>query len=157
MARVSIYVPDDLKTRMDEVGDAVNWSEIARPAFQAVVANHEHRKGQNMITAIERLRASKQETVQSDRLAGHQDGRAWAEGTATYGDLRRLSRIEFPHDDYDGAYNALSNALDEKRELNRAELLGYCFGDEAAEVTEEYIGAFIEGAKEFFEEVRDQL
>jgi hypothetical protein len=156
MARVSIYLPDELKARMDEIGDAANWSEIARPAFQAVVANHEHRKGQNMITAIERLRASKQEAVQTDRLEGHQDGRAWAENSATYDDLLRLSNVEFLHDDYEGAYLALRNALDEKHELSRAQLQDYCFGEDA-HVTDEYVGAFIEGAKEFFEEVRDKI
>jgi hypothetical protein len=59
MAKLNLYVPDDLKARMDAVSDNVNWSEVARPAFQAAVANYEHRKGRNMTTAIERLRASK--------------------------------------------------------------------------------------------------
>jgi hypothetical protein len=33
MARVSIYVPVDLKARMDRVRDATNWSEVVRPAI----------------------------------------------------------------------------------------------------------------------------
>ena len=40
MARLSIYIPDDLKARMDGVGDTVNWSEVVRPAIQAAVAAH---------------------------------------------------------------------------------------------------------------------
>ena len=39
MARVTLYVPDDLKAAMDGV-DGVNWSEIARPAFITAIAGH---------------------------------------------------------------------------------------------------------------------
>lgn len=37
MARISIYVPDDLKALMDAAGDTINWSEVARPAFEAAL------------------------------------------------------------------------------------------------------------------------
>ena len=45
MARVSIYISDELKARMDKVGEAANWSGIVRPAILSEVASHEHRKG----------------------------------------------------------------------------------------------------------------
>ena len=67
MARITLYIPDDLKPRMDAVGDAINWSEVARPTILLALATHEHRKGQNMDTAIERLRASKEKGAQEDQ------------------------------------------------------------------------------------------
>jgi hypothetical protein len=114
MAKLNLYVPDDLKARMDAVSDNVNWSEVARPAFQAAVANYEHRKGRNMTTAIERLRASKQETVVSEEASGKAEGRRWAENYASYDDLRRVAKItaadlEAEH----GAYEALFATLGE--------------------------------------------
>src|SRR5207249_2974358 len=93
MARVSIYVPDELKARMDEVGDGVNWSEIVRPAIHSTIAEYQHRRSRNMQTAIERLRASKQEQVAEDEQSGVQDGRAWAESDASYRDLVRVSAL----------------------------------------------------------------
>jgi predicted transcriptional regulator len=41
MPRVTLYIPDDLKARMDEVSEAVNWSAIAQQAFRDVVINLE--------------------------------------------------------------------------------------------------------------------
>ncbi len=38
MARMTIYIPDDLKARMDEAGENTNWSEIAQKAFEAAVS-----------------------------------------------------------------------------------------------------------------------
>src|SRR4051812_27989218 len=42
MARVSIYVSDELKAEMDKAGDAINWSQIARPAFMAALMAQPH-------------------------------------------------------------------------------------------------------------------
>ena len=33
MARVSIYVPDDMKSEMDALEEKANWSNIAQQAF----------------------------------------------------------------------------------------------------------------------------
>src|SRR5262249_19619950 len=141
MARISIYVPDDLKSQMDGI-ERINWSEIARPAFEQAVATFEHQKGQTMDTAIERLRASKEAQSQNDFFAGQQDGRVWAQDTADYAELRRLSRIEFPGGDYRSAINALKKAIDPKDEMTIAEVLENCFG-EAEDVEDEYVAGFI--------------
>jgi hypothetical protein len=157
MARVSIYVTDDLKARMDGVGESVNWSEIVRPAIQAAIATQEHRRGQNMSTAIERLRASKQESAHRDEMEGREHGREWAETHASYDDLRRLAKIIFAPNDYRGAFSALSAAINPLDEMTAAEVKEYCFGNENEDITDEYVGAWIEGVQEFFEEVRDKL
>jgi predicted transcriptional regulator len=38
MARTSIYIPDELKSRMDKVSHIVNWSAIAQQAFEDLLA-----------------------------------------------------------------------------------------------------------------------
>jgi hypothetical protein len=149
MARLNIYVSDELKARMDEVGDDVNWSEVVRPAIHAAVANHEHRRSPSMNSAIERLRASKQEAVQEDTADGKRDGREWAEATAEYKELSRISKID------DSTLDNLWRAVDPN--LDESEFFKYVFGDIDEEPSEEYVEGFIEGAKEFFSEVRNKL
>ena len=41
MPKVTVYVPDDLKARMDAVGESVNWSGEAQKAFQCALAQLE--------------------------------------------------------------------------------------------------------------------
>lgn len=157
MARISIYVSDQLKKRMEPAGDAINWSEVARPSFEAAVATYQHEKDQTMSTAIERLRTSKQKTDQDNYFSGQQDGRTWARDTAEHADLLRLSRVHFPNEDYRGAIRALKAAIDPKDELGISEVCEYCFGDDNDRVSDDYVAGFIEGANEFFEGVKDQL
>ena len=78
MGKINLYLPDELKARMDAVGD-VNWSDIARPAFYSALATLEQRRNLNVDTTIERLRASKAESLKRDELEGQTHGRGWAE------------------------------------------------------------------------------
>ena len=87
MARVTIYVQDELKARMDRVGEAANWSEIVRPAILSEVASLEHRKERNMTSVVQRLRASKENYLQQAEKDGEKAGRAWASDTAEYAEL----------------------------------------------------------------------
>jgi hypothetical protein len=153
MAKLNIYVPDDLKARMDAVGDNVNWSEVARPAFQAAVANHEHRKGQNMTTAIERLRASKTELMKRDQSEGGNAGRSWAENDAPYEILARLWAVRDKYDD--DPNGMLRRSVDPRDELDFGDWQGFV-GFDGSE-TEVYVSAFISGALSFFGEVRDKI
>lgn len=163
MARVSIYVPDDLKGRMDAAGDAINWSEVARPAFVSALANHEHRKGKTMTTAIERLRASKAQFLSNTEQYGKQSGHSWAENRASYGELKSVSAIDltnFAPDDTHGtgeyiAIASLRHALDSEMCFSTPQLLEILFGVE--DVSPEAVYAFIDGAQEFFAEVEGQL
>src|SRR6266850_6111139 len=90
MARISLYVPDDLKERMDASGDAINWSVVARPSLNAALAAYERRTGATMTTAVERLRASRLEAAQEDWAIAIENGRAWARDIASYRALERL-------------------------------------------------------------------
>lgn len=162
MARLSIYVPDELKGRMDAVGDAVNWSEVARPAFVSAVANHEHRKGRSVSTAIERLRASKAQHLNFLEGGGKAAGRRWAENFATYAELKAVAGIGLENQDPDeaGALSVLVDVLDPQRESPDIfyETLGLEADRQLSGVSlNRYASAFVEGAQEFFEEVEDQL
>jgi hypothetical protein len=146
MAKLNVYVPDDLKARMDGVSGDVNWSEVVRPALQAAVADEEHRRNRSMDTVIERLRASKQEALRDQETKGKKEGRRWAEDHASYDELRLISKIELgPRE----AADYLIEALD----LSYEELAGK-FGEG---VTDEYLIAWIESVQEFFAEVEDKL
>ncbi len=165
MARVSIYVPDDLKARMDRVGDAANWSEVVRPAILSEVASHEHRKGASMTTVVERLRASKEMHAQKSAAVGRVAGRAWAFNRAEYAALVRVSRIEEGTED-GWAFSALRFAVDPEKDWPNRDVLEHLGFDEDflrdhgldwRHIPDELLGAFIEGAQEVFEQVEDKL
>jgi hypothetical protein len=154
VARISLYVPDDLKAEMDQVKD-INWSDVARPALMRALATRKQRSERTMESAIERLRASRAESRKRDELNGKEDGRRWAEHTAEYDELRRVAEIEFNHGM--DCFNALYHAIDPENELGVRDFKEQVFGDEYADVSDEYAGAFIEGAQKFFGEVADKL
>jgi hypothetical protein len=154
VARISLYVFDELKAEMDQIQD-LNWSDIARPAFMYALATRKQRSNQTMETAIERLRASKAESNKRDELAGKEDGRDWAEKRAEYDELRRVAEIKFVHGR--SYLDALHSAIDPDHELSEGEAKEQLFGDEHADVSNEYVAAFIEGAQAFFDEVADKL
>ena len=156
MARISIYVSENLKARMDAVGDRVNWSDVAQVAFEKAVAAYEQKRGDNMETAIERLRASKQEGAQDDFFLGRTIGQEWAIKSAEHKELVRLSRIIFPNQDYRQAEDLLMRAVNPSNEYTKEEIYESCFGDDE-DVSEEFIAGFIEGAKDFYEEHKNEI
>jgi hypothetical protein len=152
MARLSIYVTDELKARMDQVGDRVNWSEVVRPAIQAAVATYEYRRSPSMPTVIERLKASKQKAEQQDMTEGKRAGRTWAEQEASYPELRRVAKIS----DEAFGFETLKKAVDPDNNLSDQEVWEEMFGKDS-DLSEEYIEAFIDGAQELFHEIADKL
>ena len=50
-SNVTIRVPEDLKRRMEEHGD-VNWSEVARSAFEETIQRQEMRRAAEEIKAM---------------------------------------------------------------------------------------------------------
>lgn len=155
MARVSIYVPDDLRARMDRIGEAANWSEVVRPAILSEVASREHRIGANMTTVIERLRASKEKHLQETSKWGLEAGRAWATNKAEYADLVGVSQIvKYSRNDWASA--SLRSAVDPEYSMRDQELFEY-FNLEPKDVSEALLEAFIKGAQEAYEEVKDKL
>jgi hypothetical protein len=66
------------------------------------------------------------------RAEGEQDGRNWAETSATFTELRSLTKLN-DHSEAsertDGATRMLVEALNPRGELSESEILEECFGD----------------------------
>jgi hypothetical protein len=159
MARVNIYVPADLKARMDTVRRSTNWSEVVRPAILSAVASDEQRKGANMKTpdlnaVVERLRASKEKHLLEMAKSGRERGRLWACEKAEFDELRRVVDVAGGNDH--DALEGLKSAIDPQHTLNRtefAELIGVGERD----MSNEYAVTFVEGAAEVLDQVAPQL
>jgi hypothetical protein len=169
MARIALYVPDDLRARMEAARDEINFSDIARPAFTVAVTVFEHRKGQNMSTAIARLRASKLQADQQDKDRGNTAGRVWAENRAAYRVLRDLlfRRNQHPGEEPKRALRCIIDPTDDFPAEELAELL-YPLRSATHDAdgpylvhvmhqSDEFWLAFIDGALEFFNEIRAEV
>jgi hypothetical protein len=91
-ARRTITVRADLKARMDEIKEEVNWSAVACLAFERKVAEIMRRKGvRAMQSTIERLRESKKKPDETRFREGFETGQAWAKNSAEAEELARLA------------------------------------------------------------------
>src|SRR5262249_24908827 len=137
----------------DAAGTEINWSEVARPSLAAAVADFEHRKGKNVSTAIERLRASKRRSDQQEKPVGYKDGRSWAENKAEYSELVRLQRRREDQPD-ESPQEAFTQSVDTRsaRDVNTWPSSQY-----GTWPSSQYGRGFIEGALKFFSEVRAQV
>ena len=111
-----------------------------------------------METAIERLRASKEKHVADERDAGKEAGRLAAKDQLEYDELIEIEKIaadSLDEVDGEGAFEALRLAFDPNGELDTSEFnAGYFKTDN---VNELFALGFIEGAQEFFDEVKDAI
>ena len=90
----TIYVPDDLKSRMDAV-EVPSWSEIACNAFRRKLGElASQKKEQSMDTVIDRLRASKAEHESDSFASGKELGEDWATHNAEYAELKSLDTAQ---------------------------------------------------------------
>jgi hypothetical protein len=105
MAKMNIYIPDELRARMDQAGDR-NWSAMAQRAFELechlveVLMDTED-------SVIQRLRASKAKEDDARREYGQRAGRQWAREGAEYSELRRVANVDSA--EIHGSENAASN------------------------------------------------
>jgi hypothetical protein len=90
--RTTISIPQDLKRRMDAVEGQVNWSAVAAFAFEEKLAEiTSRRKEKSLDNVIQRLRASRLRSDNSNYLAGEEAGRRWAEREAEAEQLKNLA------------------------------------------------------------------
>jgi hypothetical protein len=159
MAKMMIYVPDDLKAEMDAAkGQQPNWSALAQEAFRLEcgrLANRKRSKGK-MDAVIERLRKSKEKFSNDEKISGHAAGRAWAQQEASYEELERLAKWEPADYVDDRAWEALV-AIAGDADLAR-DYIDF-WKDQAGNETpsEDFVLAFVDGAEEVFNEVADKL
>lgn len=164
MARMNIYVSDDLKERMDNAEESANWSQVASRAFEIELGEIAKRKKEkDMNSVIQRLKASKLEFENVSYNGGYQYGREWAENSAEYAELKHAYEIEID----DPLYVDAEDGDDE-----RAYHIGHMItgdGEKAWEFWEgvfgewqpakdfEFYKGFLDGASEVYEKVKGEL
>jgi hypothetical protein len=178
MAKMTIYLSDALKARMDAV-EGVNWSPLAARAFEHKLAEIITQKGaKHMDDVVARLRASKAKTGDAFTIRGREAGREWAKDHAEAIQLERLDAYtegDFgigctwqewledpaPEDSAFGNDHHLAEALSENPEsFDRAD--GDGFWEFVGASDEErssgsFLVGFVEGALEVWNEVKDKL
>ncbi len=158
MPRMSIYVPDELKVGMDEIGDRENWSAIAQSAFSRIVQIRQPMEDEQMESVIQRLRGTR--IVEEDRLRaeGIKEGRDWAMNHATFGQLERVGEIDTDDiDEQDATYTLTCAAAGERLDGNeQQDMLEQMFGPHKVILGSRVIG-FVEGAQEIWEQVGDKV
>lgn|SRR5262245_37087507 len=181
MARMTVYIPDDLKTRMDKTKEEVNWSQLACAAFERKLGDIASRKAsKNMDDVIERLRASKQSSGYGGRFkAGFEVGQDWARETAEAKELENLERfreeaakrtkyekswtgmfdLNIDHD-YDSLGEALFYRIRPSADEDHSEAEEFwqgLAGDDWEDVPASWYRGFCEGALEIWGQVKDKL
>jgi len=171
MARIAVYVPDDLRAEMDKVESLEpNWSAIAQEAFRVECQRLLNRKqgASKMQATIERLRAQKTRADDEAKVEGHASGRKWAMELADYPELERLSKWRTD------AEKSWSEGYDPTSEAGLLwDVTCAIFGDDRPaegdmlafwqratgypEPSDKMVEAFVEGALEVFDEVEDKL
>lgn len=174
MAKLNVYVPDDLKRRMDKVKEPVNWSSLACEAFERKLGEiAEKKKVKAIDDVVQRLRASKIEDVSDLQKQGHDDGVDWAKHRATARELRRLDKVVQDCRGIGKAFNVVGSsaycsgdhfvmAVMGDEQFSRED--SYAFwetnaGRESEELQGEadYVCGFAEGALEVWNEVQDKI
>jgi hypothetical protein len=155
MARIAIYVPDQLKARMDACDDKVNWSSVAQPAFERALAMEEAKMMDlgDRQQAIARLKASRDDYAAEEMADGEAAGREWALKRADYSELVRL--------------RAYRTEAVEQGELERhmSENVGYTFWEDSVgfsafsgyDLSEPWVAGFINGALAVFNDLENDL
>jgi hypothetical protein len=157
--KVNLYISDDLKARMDDTGEAVNWSGVAQRAFREAISTHQIRKDRaDMEPVIERLRASKERYEERQLAAGKEVGTRWAKTDAEYYAL--VAVASFDPDTRDGELDRdilqwLIGPDGETDPRDWAEFWETHYG--RGKPSDAFIRGFIEGATEVYDEVAEQL
>jgi hypothetical protein len=158
MARINLSIPDDLRTRMSALDNRFNWSEVAQAAFEREVSAATF-NGENMDSVIERLRASKEEYDAEERGDGLRHGREWAKLTASFKDLRAISKIEFGDghlEEFEMGF-IVDKALDRDSRNDPEESLWSDGSEDLVMPINAYVEAFVEGAKQIWDEVDGKI
>ena len=167
MARMSIYISDDLKERMDKSADEAeekaNWSQVASRAFEIELGEIVKRKKvKDMNSVVQRLKASKLEFETASYKEGRECGTKWAVESAEYAELKRAYEIN-PDDPV-----FAEDEDDDERALHLACLITNCdektpdfwegvFGEWVPSQDFEFYKGFLNGASEIYEKVKDEL
>lgn len=166
MPKKSIYVSDELATRLAEFEDE-NWSKIAVLCFEQRLAELMKKRNEgDMQAAIQRLRASKMQTQSETHKEGFDAGFSWAKNSAAYDELDRLISYEHVAELFEGgpsrAFSAgehLASIIAGEEDTDRRTADDFWTNLEAngKQYDDSFVEGFIEGASDFHSKVADQL
>ncbi|MGH8592347.1 MAG: hypothetical protein ACREX9_21875 [Gammaproteobacteria bacterium] len=166
MARTTISLPNDLKSRMDEVAD-VNWSAMAARSFEQKLGQLAAQKEtKTMQDVISRLRASKLAHEDEAHQDGHAAGEEWAKNCAEYSELRRLTDFSDWDDfltppDVSSAYTLgellAFRVLGEEADRSDADALLVAMGLEHNDTDPDILRGFVDGALGVYSEVQAKV
>ena len=165
MPKISIYVSDEMKARMDEAGTDANWSAIAQRAFGSELDHVQSVKEvKTMTDVIDRLRASKQKFLDQELADGKTAGAHWAKTEAEFEELRKMSIMGSAGLDQLGAPTGLVLAMHVHDKVIGGDVgledVAFFFQvdpDLLDDISEKYVQSFVEGALNVWQEVADEL
>jgi hypothetical protein len=156
MPKVNIYVPDELKARMDRAGER-NWSAAAQRAFE-VECNLAEVMMTTEDTVVARLRTSKTKEDEAERVSGRMGGQTWARDWAEYGALQRVATDGDAVEDTETLACMLFD-VDDPRDLiwDDVNELWERLRGRRGEPPTSWIKGFVGGATEVWDEVADKI
>jgi hypothetical protein len=163
---MNLNIPDDLREKMREFDDRVDWSNVAAAAFAEFIAKNRILRDLNDFgSAVERLRASKRRHVETAAEYWKALGRRWAKVEAEYIQLLRLSSSYVNDPQMEGwpifedhlltAGQQLCEILDPGGNLHPDEV----FGEQWTEIDKDLpaIRQFCDGAAEVFQKIKERI
>jgi len=159
MARVNVSVPDEMKERMDALADRVNWSEAARAAFEREITAASMPDDPDIDQVVERLRKSKADSWQANLKKAREEGREWAKKRASYNQLKEVVRLKFTGRGY---WKQFDEATFEEESGDWGGYFSDRYGERPGEEPvpmppDEFVEAFVEGARDVWHEVADKI
>ena len=174
--RTTISIPADIKRRMNNVKEDVNWSAIACRAFESKLAEIATRKERKtMQDVIDRLRESKRQSEGADHADGFVTGKDFAMHRAEAHELQALEALQRRTHDWDGYFTqpegsgALGLAdllyleiIPESEQNGRdgsAEFWDFAIGADVDRyrLSPTWLKGFAEGALDVWEDVKSKL
>lgn len=165
MPRISVYVSDEMKARMDAAGESVNWSAAAQRAFDTALRETEWRLNMNEIeAAVERLKGSREKFSDLERQRGVTAGRDWGLREAEYPELKAIAEAYRSGEgrwdlEAVGATALFALGVDGENLADGAltDWWERVQGDHVERLTDEFAEGFAEGASQVWNEVENQF
>ena len=164
IVRTTISLPVDLRRRMDQVKEHVNWSAIAGSAFEEKLKDiASKREKETMDEVIQRLRVSKRESASANYKYGFEEGYRWAKQRATVTELDQLeTHYEVNLLEQDDAAESLFSWMqgcDPNARTNLADFWAEMLNDNKTTLyrSADFVRGFAEGALELWDEVKDKI
>ena len=166
---MNISLSQDLKHRMAQIEESVNWSALAARAFEGKLAELAAKKEQKtMDDVIQRLRESRLKLEKADYHDGKEAGVRWAKHNAEARDLMTLDKLYIDNqwnDDWrdffttEGGDSAAVRLVEKiyGDEVEADDFWSFVINDWQRAATDDWVRGFADGALELWDEVKGSL